>query len=357
MYDQVADLPVTVEHCEFERLERATSSGFDRATTVVHLSGAGETGRGEDVTYTTEAHDALQDADALQGGDSVLTGEYTLDSFSTALAEADLWPEPPDEDRFRHYRRWGFESAALDLALKQADTDLGSALGRQYDPVNFVVSTRLSNPDDDTPPTADRLARLCERYGDLSFKLDPTPSWSDALVDELTDYDVRVLDLKGLYEGTDVDVEADPEFYRRVVDGLPEALVEDPDLTDATRPVFDGQEVRVTWDVPITGVESIEALPFEPAWLNMKPSRCGTVESVLAAIDYCEQHGIDLYGGGQFELGVGRDHIQALASLCYPDGPNDVAPAGYNDPDPDADLPPSPLTPPAALTGIGTGFQ
>jgi hypothetical protein len=357
MYDQVADLSVTVESCEFERLERATSSGFDRATTVIRLSGAGETGRGEDVTYTTEAHDALQDADALQGPDSTLAGEYTVDSFSTALSETDLWPDPPDDERFRHYRRWGFESAALDLALKQADTDLGAALGRQYDPVHFVVSTRLSDPDDDAPPTADRLSRLCERYGDLAFKLDPTPSWSEALVDDLADYDVRVLDLKGLYEGTDVDVEADPEFYRRVVDGLPDALVEDPDLTDATRSVFDGQEARVTWDVPITGIESIETLPFEPAWLNMKPSRCGTVESVLATIDYCEQRGIDLYGGGQFELGVGRDHIQVLASLCYPDGPNDVAPGGYNDPDPDADLPASPLTPPTTPSGIGTGFE
>ena len=356
MYDQVADLSVTIQRCEFERLERATSSGFDRATTVIRLSGAGETGSGEDVTYTTAAHDALQDSDTLHGADSPLAGQYTVDSFSAALSEADLWPEPPDEERFRHYRRWGFESAALDLALKQADTDLGTALGRQYDPVNFVVSTRLSSPDDETPPTADRLARLCDRYGDLSFKLDPTPSWSEALVGDLTDYDVRVLDLKGLYEGTDVDVEADPEFYRHVVDGLPDALVEDPDLTEATRPIFDGREARVTWDVPITGVESIEALPFEPAWLNMKPSRCGTVESVLVTIDYCEEHDTDLYGGGQFELGVGRDHIQALASLCYPDGPNDVAPGGYNDPDPDADLPTSPLTPPDAPAGIGAGF-
>jgi L-alanine-DL-glutamate epimerase-like enolase superfamily enzyme len=356
MYDQVADLSVTIQRCEFERLERATSSGFDRATTVIRLSGAGETGSGEDVTYTTAAHDALQDSDTLHGADSPLAGQYTVDSFSAALFEADLWPESPDEERFRHYRRWGFESAALDLALKQTDTDLGTALGRQYDPVNFVVSTRLSDPDDETPPTADRLARLCDSYGDLSFKLDPTPSWSEALVGDLTDYDVRVLDLKGLYEGTDVDVETDPEFYRRVVDGLPDALVEDPDLTEATRSIFDGREARVTWDVPITGVESIEALPFEPAWLNMKPSRCGTVESVLATIDYCEEHDIDLYGGGQFELGVGRDHIQALASLCYPDGPNDVAPGGYNDPDPDADLPTSPLTPPDAPAGIGAGF-
>ena len=34
-----------------------------------------------------------------------------------------------------------------------------------------------------------------------------------------------------------------------------------------------------------------------------------------------------MYGGGQFELGHGREQIQRLASLFYADGPNDVAPS------------------------------
>ncbi len=350
MYDCVADLSLTVEDCVFELRERATSSGFDRATTTITLSGDGETGRGEDVTYTSEAHHALV------GHEVDLAGEYTVDSFSAALADADLWPDPPEEERFRHYRRWGFESAALDLALKQGDTSLGAALDRAYDPVDFVVSTRLSNPDGDEPPTTDRLDDLLRIHDDLAFKLDPTPDWDDDLLASLADYDVRVLDLKGLYEGTEVDVAADPDFYRRVADALPDALLEDPKLTEETRPVFDGREARVTWDLPITGVESIEALPFEPDWLNMKPSRCGSVESVLSTIAYCEREGIQLYGGGQFELGVGRDHIQALASLCYPDSPNDVAPGGYNDPEAGGGLPSSPLAPPADPRGIGVGF-
>ncbi|WP_276273746.1 hypothetical protein [Haloarcula litorea] len=348
MYDRVADLSLTVEDCTFETRERATSSGFDRATTTVELSGAGETGRGEDVTYTNEAHEALADHSVD------LAGEYTVDSFSAALDDADLWPEPPDEDRFHHYRRWAFESAALDLALKQADTSLGAALDRDYDPVEFVVSTRLGGENE--PPTTDRLDDLLAVHGDLAFKLDPTPEWDDDLLSELADYDVRVLDLKGLYDTEGVEVTVDADFYRRVVDALPDALVEDPGLTDETRPVFEGREERVTWDVPITGVESIEALPFEPDWLNMKPSRCGTVESVLDTIAHCEREGIRLYGGGQFELGVGRDHVQALASLCYPDAPNDVAPGGYNDPGLSGDLPASPLAPPTDPRGIGVGF-
>ena len=350
MYDRVADLPLTVEDSTFQLRERATSSGFDRATTTIALSGAGETGRGEDVTYTNEAHHALVDHDVD------LAGEYTLDSFSDALDDAALWPDPPEEERFRHYRRWGFESAALSLALRQADSSLGGALGREYDPVEFVVSTRLSTPDSDEPPTTDRLDALRSVHDDLAFKLDPTPDWDDDLLASLAAYDVRVLDLKGLYEDELVSNDPDADFYRRVADAVPDALLEDPNLTDETRPVFDGREARVTWDVPVTGVESIEALPFEPSVLNMKPSRCGTVESVLETIAYCEREGIELYGGGQFELGVGRDHIQALASLCYPDAPNDVAPGGYNDPEATDGLPASPLAPPADPRGIGVGF-
>ena len=49
------------------------------------------------------------------------------------------------------------------------------------------------------------------------------------------------------------------------------------------------------------------------------------------------------YGGGQFELGVGRGHIQYLAALFHPDTPNDVAPGGFNLPDPTPGLPSSPL--------------
>jgi hypothetical protein len=348
MYDRVADLPLSVEDCAFDRAERATTSGFDRVTTTISLTGTGETGRGEDVTYTTAAHDALVEYDLS------LAGEYTLDSFSTALDTADLWPEPPEEERFRHYRRWAFESAALDLALKQADTTLGETLNREYDPVNFVVSTRLSTPEGS--PSTERLDSLLGIHDDLAFKLDPTPDWDEDVIDAVAEYDVAVLDLKGFYEDDQIRVDPDPAFYRRIADGIPDALLEDPNLTDETRPVFSGREQRVTWDMPITGIESIESLPVEPSWLNMKPSRCGTVESVLETIAYCKQQGIDLYGGGQFELGVGRDHIQALASLCYPSAPNDVAPAGYNDPDSSGSLPASPLAPPETPRGIGVGF-
>ena len=74
-----------------------------------------------------------------------------------------------------------------------------------------------------------------------------------------------------------------------------------------------------------------------------KPSgEFGSVEKLFAAYDYCESSGIGAYGGGQFELGVGRDQIQLLASLFHPGTPNDVAPGGFNV-DPQPGLPSSPL--------------
>ena len=57
-----------------------------------------------------------------------------------------------------------------------------------------------------------------------------------------------------------------------------------------------------------------------------------------------------MYGGGQFELGGGRLQIQRLASVFYPDGPNDVAPSEYNAGCPRPGLPQSPLP---AASGIG----
>ena len=85
-----------------------------------------------------------------------------------------------------------------------------------------------------------------------------------ALAYKAQDDAVRVVDLKAYYEGTDVDTPVDADFYRRVVEGLPEAIVEDAAITDETRPVFEGQEDRLSWDYPITGISSIEALPVEP---------------------------------------------------------------------------------------------
>ncbi len=86
--------------------------------------------------------------------------------------------------------------------------------------------------------------------------------------------------------------------------------------------------------------------------VNVKPSRFGSLRALMEAYDYCEERGIRIYGGGQFELGPGRGQIQYLASLFHPDTPNDVAPAGFHDPEPAPGLPTSPLEPALEATGF-----
>ncbi|WP_049898729.1 enolase-like domain-containing protein [Halococcus agarilyticus] len=346
LYDRIGDLDVTIDGWDLDRRVRDTSSGFERVTTVISLHGDGEVGRGEDVTYEADEHHSLIDA----APDVVPTGATTHREFAAHVGDTDLFfGRDLDRDAFRDYRRWAFESAALDLALRQADTDLASALDREYDEVRFVASTRLGDP-----PTFDRVEAFLDRDPALEFKLDPTSDWSTDLIERLADTGrVRVLDLKGQYRGTSVDQAADPDLYERVIEGVPDATIEDPALTEETRPLFDGHEERVSWDAPIHGVETVESLPWEPSVLNVKPSRFGSVESLFETIEYCREHDIECYGGGQFELDVGREHLHALASLFYPDAPNDVAPRAYNDPDLAEDLPTSPLAPPSTPTGLG----
>jgi hypothetical protein len=200
------------------------------------------------------------------------------------------------------------------------------------------------------------VRRRLERHPSLRFKLDPTSNWTDELIAQLVATGaVDSLDFKGFYKGTVVDQPPDPDLYRRVVDAFPHAWLEDPALTDETWPVLKGHEDRITWDAPIHSIADIEALPFPPRMVNVKPSRFGSLRALCDCYDYLDERSIEAYGGGQFELGPGRGQIQYLASLFHPDTPNDVAPTGYNLPDPPEGLPESPLEPAASPTGFRWG--
>ena len=91
-----------------------------------------------------------------------------------------------------------------------------------------------------------------------------------------------------------------------------------PGLNDETRPVLEPHKDRLTWDAPIHSIADIEALPYPPRMVNVKPSRFGSVKALMDAYDYLAERGIGAYGGGQFELGPGRGHIQYLAVAVPP---------------------------------------
>ena len=347
LYEALADLPLQVDSYTLEGRARSVRPGWDRLTTTIHLRGAGEEGLGEDVTYGEEEQRAQQEAGPVQP----LAGRWTVDSFSRQLDGLDLFGgATPGMPAFLDYRRWAFESAAVDLALRQAGRSLAAALDRVPEPVNFVVSLRLGEP-----PSADPVTRRLEAYPGLQFKLDAVPEWDDELIATLAATGaVESIDFKGAYKGTVVDVETDPELYRRCAEAFPDAWLEDPDLTvpeadEALRPHRD----RITWDALIHGVPDIEALPFQPRTVNVKPSRIGTWEKLLHAYEWCAERGIGTYGGGQSELGVGRGQIQYLASIFHPGAANDIAPSGYDWLDfPTSGLPTNPLAPDLEPTGF-----
>jgi L-alanine-DL-glutamate epimerase-like enolase superfamily enzyme len=337
-YSRVADLPLRIEHCELLPLARDTSSGFTKISIVVRLTGSGHEGQGEDITW-----DQIDQIEQLRrAGDlSWLRGTRSFEEFSTLLGLADLFPVEPIRDSARLYRRWAFESAALDLALRQNGLSLQDALGRVAEPVTFVVSTRI-----DDPAGLASLRALREMDPGLHFKLDAMASWDDDVVAELASLAcVDVVDMKGLYRNATVAMEPDRDLYRRVLEGLPAAWIEDPAVTDDTIALLDRHRNRITWDEPIHSVGDIEALPWPPRSLNLKPARFGSVRRLFETYDYCRAHGIAGYGGGMFEQGPGRGQLQYLASLFHPDGPNDLAPAQYNLQLRAGDLPRTPLPP------------
>ena len=331
LWKRFAALPLEIDRYELERLEKPVTRGFTRVTTVVHLQGGDQEGVGEDVTWYAEHHDREQAAGAVLP----LAGTWTLESFSVELGMPDT------------HRRWAYESAALDLALRQAGQTLADAVGREPRPVAFVISPGLG-----TPPSSAVVRRWLELEPSHRFKLDVAAEWTDELSAALAETRAVVTaDYKAYYSAEDV-APPDADLYRRVAEGFPEAYLEDPALTDETDPVLEPHRERVTWDAPIHSVEDVEGLAFPPRTLNSKPSRFGRLEELFAFYAYCEEHGIGLYGGGMFELGPGRGQIQYLASLFHPDGPNDVAPREYNDPEPRPGLRKSPLEPAPEKAGF-----
>ena len=350
-YSRVADLPLQIEQCELLPLARDTSSGFTKVSTVVRLTGAGHEGQGEDITW-----DQVDQIEQFRGaGDlSWLRGKRTLNEFSTLLGLADLFPVEPIRDSARFYRRWAFESAALDLALRQNGLSLQDAVGRVVKPVTFVVSIRLDELAGLAP-----LRAMRSMDPGLHFKLDPTANWDDGLLAELASLAcVDVVDMKGYYRNATVAMEADPDLYRHVFERLPTAWIEDPAVGDDTIGLLDQHRDRITWDEPIHSVADIEALPWPPRMLNLKPARFGSIRRLFETYDYCIAHGIGAYGGGMFEQGPGRGQLQYLASLFHPAGPNDLAPVEYNLQLPAGELPRSPLprshTRPASAGGATT---
>ena len=344
LWPRLAELPLAIEACEYDRLTSVLSQEFERVTTHVRLVGAGTDGLGEDVSVFREDGTTLHETRPALG----LEGEWTLGAFSDHLATLELWPEPPEWAGAVQLRNWAFESAALDLALRQAGRPLHDVLGLEPRPVRFVNSLGLGET-----PSFEPVRRRLDRSPGVRFKLDAQATWAPELVDEVAaTAAVDTIDFKGHYGIEVEDPAALAALYDRVIAAFPDAYLEDPhDLPEVAERLGDHLE-RVSYDAPIKSAEHIDATPLAARVVNVKPSRIGRLPLLFEVYARCARDNRPMYGGGMGELGVGRGQIELLAALFHADAPNDVAPSAYNEDDPADALPASPLAPRPAETGF-----
>jgi len=344
LWPRLAGLPLVIEACEYDRLHAVLAFEFERVTTHVRLAGAGAEGLGEDVSPFREDGTTLHEMQLALP----LAGEWTLGGFCEHLATLSLFPEPPEWAVAVRFRNWAFESAALDLALRQASRSLHDVLGLEPQPVRFVNSLGLGKE-----PTIEPLQRRLARSPGVRFKLDAEATWAPSLVDEVAATGaVDTIDFKGHYGIEVKDPDALGALYDHVLAAFPDAYLEDPhDLPEVARRLGDQLE-RVSYDSPIKSAADIGATPLAARVVNVKPSRIGSLRALLEVYARCARERRPMYGCGMGELGVGRGQVELLAALFHADAPNDVAPSAYNEDDPPGGLPPSPLEPRPEATGF-----
>ena len=208
--------------------------------------------------------------------------------------------------------------------------------------MRFVVSQR-------------KVHELLALYPELGSSSMRSTQWTDEVVAELAATGaVDVVDLKGLYEGDWVDATPSAELYGRVAEAFPEAWLEDraAERRDAAGARAAPRPADVGLPDPL-GRRRRGARALAPRCLNSKPSRFGSRRAAVRLLRRLRRAGIEVYGGGQFELGPGRGQIQHLASLFHADAPNDVAPKEYNDRRPEA----GPAAEPAPAASREPGFR
>jgi len=289
---QLPRLPVVVADavCHVHEARVPDYPDGPRPSSTVTLRGAGEQGHGELVAWTRAGHERL--AERMQ---EVPRGAARLGEWIGAMARH--FHDP--------YERAALEAAAIDLVLRQYQTNLFRLAHAAPTPVRYVVSFGR---------TQDPLALLRREPPNLGLKIDVDPAWTDETWAALADARrIAVLDFKGAGGAADL------ERACRV----PRALVEDP---PPSAPLPDALRDRLSADAPITSAGVLDTLPVRPAAVNVKPARMGGVLEALACVAWCDAAGVSVYFGGMFEVGVGRRQLWDLAALLAPDAPNDVAP-------------------------------
>jgi L-alanine-DL-glutamate epimerase-like enolase superfamily enzyme len=346
---RVGALELEIEHADSERLSAPGGPGpageQERVTGLLALHGGGQTGLGEEVGLMEPGDD---ETFAALARSLPLAGRWTVASFAAHVRTLPLFAEPPQWELMRNFRTWVFESAALDLALRQAGTSLPALLGLAPRPVTYVNSLGLGDP-----PSLAQVGGRLATYPDMCFKVDASFLWDRALIDQLAATGaVRTVDFKGQYGMDTGTPEQMLALYTNVIECFPKALLEDPHDIPEVIELLQPHRARVSYDAPVTTAAALDETAISCGAVNVKPSRIGGLQELFKVYGRCGAEGRPMYGGGMGELGVARGQIQLLASMFHPDTYNDVAPSGFNLPEPPRGMPPSPLVPPQEISGF-----
>jgi hypothetical protein len=301
LVDRLSALHVAIDDL---RVERGTVPVADyyaeaRPSGIAVLRGRGVAGYGECVAWTpTEQAEFAAACDRLE-----LPSDPTVGTLSGFLTQ-----ELDDP-----YHRAAVEGAAIDLALRQADTNPFALAGAPARPVAFCRS--LGNTDEPLAAIAEVLARDPRARIKIDVPAEgwPAPTW-EALAATRR---IVVLDFK---RG------ADPDQVRLAHAAIPEAWLEDPPEEAVTLDPRGEWRERVALDGYVLAAVDLDDPEIPPAAINVKAPRLGGWLEALRCLEECRHRGLHAYVGGMFEVGPGRLQSRVLASLFTADAWNDVAP-------------------------------
>ncbi len=296
---RLIELPLNVEkaHVALDAIELPSYPDEPRPSSTIALAGRQQTGTGENVAWTRNDHRNFQRQ--IDAGD--YTHHGSLGSFLRVLGAT-----VPDA-----YQHAAIESAAVDLALRQARTNLEELAESDLSDTRYVRSFAAS------PDPLPELAAHREQNPRIGLKVDVHPAWDEETLGQLASLgNISVLDFK--HQGTSATQTA-------VAQALPDPWLEDPgQLGECPSGIL---ARRFSLDAALTSGNPEAMLQrMNPAAVNLKVPRMGGVIALLRAAAFCEAEKRPFYLGGMFEVSVGRMQARELASLLAPGGPNDLAP-------------------------------
>ena len=335
LWKRFAELPVEVDVVR----ARAAASGRSRVASRASRPSCTCAAAGRRASArTSPGTRSTTTASRRPGAVLPLAGAWTLDSFSDGARDGG--PAPALGLRERRARP----------GLRQAGRPLAEVVGREPRPVSFVVSPGLGDP-----PSAQVIRRWLELDSEPALQARPGERL-ERRPDPRAGRDARGRHRRpeGVLPARAATPPPDLDLYRRVAEGFPDAFIEDPALTDETDLVLEPHRERITWDAPIHSVADVEALPFPPrdAQLQAVPLRLpagaarllrplrGPAGSASTAAA-CSSSG----------RAAGRSSTSRRSST--PTRRTTSRPRAYNEPEPRAGLPASPLEPAPSPWGSG----